>query len=699
MDKIIEEIVKYTYIDKIFLKLGFNSELSNLLALILTFALFSFFIYFVKIVYHHCRTRKTAQDLAPYYDKNNIKQSVKYYISTNGQNFSPTHEEEPCDGNRYIVKKKLIPWFIKDVFREDEGGNKFYLVLADSGMGKSTFMINLFMKYNSIFNLKSKYNIKLLPFGDDRIIDKIKDIGKDEKIAKNTILLLDAFDEYKGLLPPDSTDELTDEERFRKQLDEIFRITRDFRDVIITSRTQYFPGQEDQPYELKIRRFDEKGFHKLSKLYLSPFDQREINKYLNKKYKFWKIWDLKKKRIARKIVESSHKLMVRPMLLAYIDFLVDGDRIFKNTFDIYDTLIKKWIEREGNKRKYDTNSKQLFKNNLYNFSIFMAVEIYHSRKHSPGLSLSKEKAREICKTNNIDLKGYEITGQSLLTRDATGNWKFAHKSIYEFFIALKSMEDISFGFNLDITGLDMTKTFLRENSNESLYLFNYEQVINDRYLQNSFFISREIVTTTNYERELIKNAPGKSFMNKPIASKRQAIEYCNKLNEMFGYQIRYTELGKLIDINGKKIDIYNIKGFRYPTKDEFLSLIMQNQIFDERLMFLYTDNWKEKISSITYRDVIKSTISNNEILANLVYNKSVNEYRFSFGAISDKSPRFNLHFNVDDNIIKECPEWIHEELGENKKEDVIVIKGNKPKIEKVTMNRHPSKLMRLIYIN
>ncbi len=163
---------------------------------------------------------------------------------------------------------------------------------------------------------------------------------------------------------------MTDDERFRKRLDEIVALTRDFREVVITSRTQYFPtGRRNQAYELSIPRFDDSGFHTLAKLYLSPFDSREIKQYLNKKYGVLKLWNWKKKQIAADIVESSPKLMVRPMLLSYIDLLVeDGTRKFSNTYQIYETLIEKWIEREAKKRKHEHTKREKFKQDLLNYS-------------------------------------------------------------------------------------------------------------------------------------------------------------------------------------------------------------------------------------------------------------------------------------------------------------------------------------------
>lgn len=314
MDEIIKAI--YEQIHLFFEWLGLSNAQSAV-AGITTLALMYLVADLLKKGRAHLKNKQTATDLFPYFDYQKVKQTRELFIETKGQNNPPTHEDEMADSKSFIVKKELIPWFIKEAFNEKKESNKYYLVLADSGMGKTTFMINLYVRYHSRYG--RKHQIKLIPFGDERIVKQLEALAQKQEEAKNTILLLDAFDEYKGLLPPPTPDGLTDDERFRKKLDEIVELTRDFREVVITSRTQYFPGQEDKPYELKIPRFDEKGFHTLAKLYLSPFDDGEVQQYLRKKYGGpLKFWNRSKKQVAKSIVDASPKLMVRPMLLAYI---------------------------------------------------------------------------------------------------------------------------------------------------------------------------------------------------------------------------------------------------------------------------------------------------------------------------------------------------------------------------------------------
>ena len=446
MEKVIEAIIK-ALVDNSGITIPGLSAVITPLGLILVMAF-----------YKRIQGSIAAKDLAPYFSKKDVQQKLRLFIESKWQNNSPTREEEPLFTHKFVSKSPLIPHFIKTAFNENKVSDKFYLVLADSGMGKTTFMINLYVRYNFFFNRHNKYKIKLIPFGyQGNVIEKIKEIKKEE--IPNTILLLDAFDEYTKILPPTESDKLTDDERFRKVLDEVIETVQDFREVVITSRTQYFPGEEDQPYELKIPTFDSKGFHTLAKFYLSPFDDKEIRRYLNKKYGILRVWNRKKKQKALRIVSNSPKLMVRPMLLSYIDYLVDGDQHYTNTYDIYEVLIKNWIKREGDKRQHDKHEREKFKQKLYEYSRQVALKIYEKRKENKGYQLPKSEVVSI----DVKLEDYQMTGQSLLTRDANNNWKFAHKSILEFFLAKEAVDNIEFAKRLDFTGMDMARQFWIEH--------------------------------------------------------------------------------------------------------------------------------------------------------------------------------------------------------------------------------------------
>jgi formylglycine-generating enzyme required for sulfatase activity len=429
--------------------------------------------------YRRYQDRKAARDLAPYFNYQEVQEKRKLFIETKWQNISPTKEEEPGFSHRYVTRDKLIAFFINKAFDEKKMTDKYYLVLADSGMGKTTFLVNLFVRYNSFFNRKRHYALRYIPFASGDVFRNIRDIDKEE--AKNTILLLDAFDEYAGLSSPEKPDALLSDERFRKVLDELIDSVKDFREVVITSRTQYFPGQEDEPYVLKIPRYSDAGFHTLAKMYLSPFDSREIDSYLNRKYG---LLPCRKKKSARAIIDNSPNLMVRPMLLSHIGDFVESGQRFDTTYRIYQELVESWINRECRKREPRPENQETLRRSLHTYSQQVALEIYRRKKKTNVLWLSREDA--VSAGVETGLEGFQMTGQSLLTRDGADKWKFAHKSIFEYFIAKEVLENPDFAWEVDFTGMDMTALFCKEQGFvTSLSTINYVLIRGDQFLMGS----------------------------------------------------------------------------------------------------------------------------------------------------------------------------------------------------------------------
>ena len=96
------------------------------------------------------KNTKTERYLKPQFDYKSIKLATQFYIPTQYQNASPTRQEEPKFTHKYISQNPLISFFLKTAFKEKRESERFYLILADSGMGKTTFMVNLYMKYTGL---------------------------------------------------------------------------------------------------------------------------------------------------------------------------------------------------------------------------------------------------------------------------------------------------------------------------------------------------------------------------------------------------------------------------------------------------------------------------------------------------------------------------------------------------------------------
>ena len=343
-----------------------------------------------------------------YYGKETRKNIARCYIRTRGQDIDPCEQDEIRDDNGKYISMHLVPFFCKEVFKESSRG-KYYLVLADSGMGKSTFLLRLYRDYLFRFTLRKKKTVVLVPLSQQRALDDLKSIEN----PKDTILLLDALDE--------NNEAIADYVHFFASL---LKETEQFYRVIITCRTQFFPNRALEPEVTgRIRSGMGRKREEIVKKYLSPFTDEEVKQYLKKRYKFRK----GKQKLAYDIVRTVPVLMARPIILNWIDFLCDSKSKYENSFQIYETIIDKWIEREALK-----NGKEP----LFELSLAIADYMFENEI----TSMPAVKVDEIAKREDIDLKPIIAKSRSLLNRNGTGEYKFAHRSFLEYFIVYRIFE-------------------------------------------------------------------------------------------------------------------------------------------------------------------------------------------------------------------------------------------------------------------
>ena len=484
MDKIFEEIADLPGIKALLKLTGIDENYISLLSLIVVVTVsWAIGIVIKKVLEWHGVIKK-ARDLKPEFEKDYIKELSKIFIRTIAAEKSPNRYDNPGEAYKHTGKTyDLIDFMLKKSFNENVESNKYYLVLADSGMGKTSFMLNLYLQNYSYFNFFGKrYTIKLLRFQSqdadkpDDILERITNMKCDD--IPNTILLLDGLDEDPFIFLKDKS--LSDEDVFKRRVNDIIHATCKYKEVVITCRTQYFPQQEDDLYELSIRKSGG-GFHTFQKYYIYPFSDSDVENYLNKKYFFKQ----KEKEIALQVVKKSKNLMLRPMLMSYIDLLIEDDRVYTSSVQIYDALIEKWLMREGQKWKEKEIERKNFVIALKKFSVLVAIEIYNNWLNNRTSHITKEKAIEIAEKSQYPIDRHEATGKSLLTCDAKLNWKFSHKSILEFLIAKEASENIDFACNVDFSGMDMARSFCFEFGISSFVLSNYIKIKGDEFLMGS----------------------------------------------------------------------------------------------------------------------------------------------------------------------------------------------------------------------
>lgn len=455
-------------IEKLLINLGLENWIVQVvISFLISLMLLTSAIQFVKKVfiwmYKKYIEKKASKDLHPFFSRIEVESATENFVKTRFQNVPPSQDEEP--GRNYIssAKQELIPLFRDLAFDESKDDDKYYIILADSGMGKTTFMINLFLEYK--YGLRwpwvKRHDIKLYPLGNPNSLSEIEKIENKE----GTILLLDAFDEDNMAVKD-----------YSGRLNEIIKVTWNFRDVVITCRTQFFPDSKSEPYETGRLKFGPKGgVHRFKKLYISVFSPHDIKRYLSKKFNWLYFFRNKKYFKASAIVLLSPNLMIRPMLLSHIEDLVDRSANYKFSFQIYRTLIDEWLKRESKKpgilSRFENST--IYKRELYDFSITLARKIYEKNDERKRLGVAGIPDGEdgfVVRDSSLDIA--EQTSRSLLNRNAVGEYKFSHKSVYEYFLAVIVLEDSEF----------RKKFFFEENLDTCRRFFNEIRCYDSLYM-------------------------------------------------------------------------------------------------------------------------------------------------------------------------------------------------------------------------
>lgn len=433
----------------------------DILILIVILISIAFFINkkFIKVYFINkkWRNRYIENRLYPHYAEYLSKKNRKLYIPTRFQSRAPSDYIDPHDSIGADPSENLIDFYIKNVFVNENTNNNLYCILGGSGMGKTTFAVNLLRRYILKYSEKDiPFDIYLISLSDDDVLHKISEIEN----PQSSILILDALDENQ-----DATT------NFSIFIENLERIIDNFRFVIITCRTQFFADEQAELKQSRLRNFGkEKGFRVYNKHYVSPFTKEEIKKYLNTLFK----WNWAKKRKAKRVISQCSNVMIRPLLLSYIELFTESSDQIASLTQIYELLIKKWLDREVALFEYNIQDEK--RKLLHQFSQKIAADMYENRSRRTGFFISSEELKNFLEHNPCEIEKYNLTGRSLLNRDSTGLLKFSHKSFFEYFIAKEYFENQDFLMTFE--GMDMARKFYED--------FCQRQV--EEYIKDSFII-------------------------------------------------------------------------------------------------------------------------------------------------------------------------------------------------------------------
>ncbi|MCB9501202.1 MAG: DUF1566 domain-containing protein [Deferribacteres bacterium] len=343
-----------------------------------------------------------------------IRQATRYYVRPMTQNLDPAHAMEP--GQEAATREDLFKAMDRLLYERTD--SKYIVLLADSGMGKSAFSLNYYARY---LGRRKRFYLHLIPLGRQDADEKIKAIAD----KHDKVLFLDALDE-------DVLAIVDHNQRIRDLCD----MTKEFQKVLITCRTQFFPKAAEEPGRTGVIKISDGAAGKKSeylfhKLYLSPFEDKQVNEFLRKRYSFFQRGKRKK---AQTLVDKIPRLSARPMLLGYIDDLLDNDKKYDYAYQIYEQMVDAWLEREEGK------VENLHKEPLREFCELLAIELYSNKERYKDQRMPIEEINQLAADFYFTVETWKLSGRSLLNRDAEDRFKFAHRSIMEYLFVKKFLE-------------------------------------------------------------------------------------------------------------------------------------------------------------------------------------------------------------------------------------------------------------------
>lgn len=355
-----------------------------------------------------------AQTFLSQFNRKEIEDAISGYVSPHCSPVDPSNK----DDHEFLAdtRENVFEYFDRVIATS---GKAFHLLLADTGMGKTSLCINYFVHRKAKFPENMPCIISLASGDADRRIRAVR--GK-----SNSILILDAFDEDPAAILD-----------AKGRLMSILKLSADFKFVLITCRSQFFVSEDSIPYETPLpvlvpRGIGSNSTFSLIRSYISPFDGAEIDKYISKHFPIWNPFRIKVRKRAKSLISEIPDLAYRPMLLERLPEIAKDKYSSTELYDLYDNMIDGWLNRE---------SRWIKIKDLRSVSYELAIYISAGMPNNNG-RIDYDEIEKLAVTalgKNPSWK--HLTSRSLLNRDSQGRFKFAHKSILEFLIVKLAIQN------------------------------------------------------------------------------------------------------------------------------------------------------------------------------------------------------------------------------------------------------------------
>uniref|UniRef100_UPI004055B4C1 SUMF1/EgtB/PvdO family nonheme iron enzyme n=1 Tax=Candidatus Electronema sp. TaxID=2698783 RepID=UPI004055B4C1 len=352
----------------------------------------------------------------------NVLKDVYVVPQLQDRNPADSRQDDLLIAARQSAFERINEFFQGKLPLEKDGRHQMF-ILSDAGMGKTSLLLMLKLMHLTSF-WPQKYSCQLFKLGDDTL-QRVRDLPN----KGETFLLLDALDEDRQAW-----------KRIKERLLELLAASEDFRRVIISSRTQFFPETEPDPFgrpEIRVL-----FGYRCPVLYLSPFTDAQVQDFIKRKLPLhWhhRLWfqagKIKKEKRdkADNLLKHMQELRMRPMLLQHIEDLLDkkcGQDW--NAYTVYEALLNAWLDREVRKLPEERHKPE-------RKELFLACLRIAERMQRQGIRvISEDELKQLIRADaNIAwLEQFELGGRSLLNRrNSDRAFRFSHYTVQEFLLA------------------------------------------------------------------------------------------------------------------------------------------------------------------------------------------------------------------------------------------------------------------------
>ena len=375
-------------------------------------------------------------------------------------NYVPSSAREIVPGQDRSISSQTLDEIFAEFLADTQ--RSFMALLGDFGTGKTSFSLHYFVRLAEQFLEDPNQRIPLFislkdypgrldsaAFLEREFFRRFEiplsfAVFRDLALAGRFVLFVDGFDEMASL-----SDQTVTLANFR----ELTRLTFENlqfmvlpsdtpqrrNKLFLTCRTHYFLTEAQQrelltfDYTVLYRNYATRSRYAIATVLLQEFTEAQVLEYVENAS-----GDPEKAREIIKIIKSTYnleELSSRPLLLemivASLERLKDEESI--DAYQLYKVYTDIWIERDDWRARMTPEGKRKL---MWELAHKMHREggdfsLHYSQLDPPRASYLKPDVPP----DGEDYFRYEVTTCSFLNRDSQGNYKFIHKSFWEFFLA------------------------------------------------------------------------------------------------------------------------------------------------------------------------------------------------------------------------------------------------------------------------